>query len=111
MILSTSSGSYSSNFEFTLVVTLKGEDQNLYPGSCLVTLSELNGSTLSGTNSGYVNAGTGYFNLWFVDSGNKRVQASCSSTGTSIPVTSSIQLSILQNILKVVAISPIVNFM
>ena len=106
--LSAASSSYSSNFDISLSVTLKGEDQNLYPGSCLVTLSELSSATISGTISSTISSGQGSMTIWFTDSGTKRVQASCSSTGTSTAITSTLQLTILQNVLKIVSISPLV---
>ena len=106
--LAAASSSYSANFDIALSVSIRGEDQNLYPGSCAVTLAELAGGSMSGTTASSVAAGQGSMTVWFTDSGSKRVQASCSATGDLAAITSTLQLTVLQNVLKVLSVSPVV---
>lgn len=100
--LASSTLTPSVNFEFTLTATLKGEDQNLFTGTCQTSLSETGGSTISGTTSKITTTGTLTYQVYFSTIGDKVVQAACSG------VTGSISLTVTTLALKITSVNPAV---
>ena len=79
VLAAVDTASPSKNFAFTVTVTLKGEDSNLYMTSSTVTLSETSGATISGTSSTSSTNGVAQFSIYFSQAGSKTIRATCDS--------------------------------
>jgi hypothetical protein len=77
----------SLNFTFILTVTLKGEDNLLFPGTCTVSLSETSLSL----------------------QGSPTITATCPQTGTIQSETADITINVLSNKLVITHTSPTVT--
>ena len=103
-ITMTISPASSSAFQtFSVTVTVKGEDTNLYTGSCSVGLSETNGVQIFGQSSLTTTTGVAVFNIYFNVAGQKNLQVQCSS------ITSTQLVTIMEQQLEIISISPTVK--
>lgn len=99
------------NFDFTITVDLKGEDNLAFLRSCTIALSDgLNPTTLAGENSLSTSTGTKAFTFYFTSSGTKTITASCSETSDGSALTQSIDLTANKLKLIITSFTP-VNFM
>jgi hypothetical protein len=88
MEITSSTTTPTVNFDFTITVTLKGEDQRNYVLSCAVTISDgLTPTTLGGTTSITTTTGQAVFTSYFKSSGTKTITVSCSETETGAAMT------------------------
>lgn len=97
-----------ANFPFELTTTLRGEDGNLFSGSCTVSLFA-GTNTISGTTSSVVTGGTKIFTVRFPKPGAKTVSAVCPGSDNSPSVTGTKSLTVTENSLKISAPAPTVN--
>jgi len=101
----------SVNFEFTVSVTIKGEDLALFLNSCTVSLTETGGSPISGTSSLTTSTGSTSFSIYFNTAGAKRIRAACPASGASPEVSSTVDVTVLSLALKIDSIVPMVLYM
>ena len=100
---SASPSSVSTNFNTVIAVFLKGEDNNPFNQTSIVTISQNN--DLVGTLSVTTSSGTATFTVYFTKSGSKSLTISSGSKTTSLTIT------VLQNKITITSITPsIVNF-
>ena len=76
----------SKNFAFSVTVTLKGEDGNLYMTSSTVVLTETSSATISGTASKSSTNGEAQFSIYFSQAGSKTIRATCDSIYADVSV-------------------------
>ena len=100
--LSTNNNDITQNFFTSITVLLKGDDQNVFLGSAVVSLSERTNS-LSGVTSLTTNTGICVFNIYFKSTGNKII------TATSSSVIGTINILVEALTLKVISIIPTVR--
>jgi hypothetical protein len=88
MEITSSTTTPTVNFDFTITVTLKGEDQKNYVLGCTVTITDgLTPTTLGGTTSDLTQTGQSVFTSFFKSIGAKTITASCSETQTGQAMT------------------------
>lgn len=107
--IESSSVAPSVNFDFTLTVTIKGEDLELFVNSCTLSLTETGGDTIGGTTSLTTSTGTASFTIFFATAGSKIIQATCPASGPSPEVSNTISVTVLSLALKIESVSPIVT--
>lgn len=108
--LSTSSTTPSANFDFTLTAILKGEDGNAFIGSCAVAFTESSGSSIYPSSSITTSTGTATLTAYMTSLGSKTITSTCPASGSSPAVASSVTITILTEILKIITITPAVSF-
>lgn len=99
----------SLNFTFTLTVTLKGEDNLLFPGTCTVSLSESSSSLQGSILSKDITSGTGTFDVYLKALGSPTIIATCPNTGTAESKTAQITINVQANKLVITHTSPSVT--
>jgi hypothetical protein len=88
MEITSSTTTPTVNFDFTITVTLKGEDQTNYVLGCTVTITDsLTPTTLGGSISETTATGVAVFTSFFKSIGAKTITASCSETETGQAMT------------------------
>jgi hypothetical protein len=101
--LTSNETSPTANFTILLTVLLKGDDNLVFTGDCVVTLTEstssLQGTLLQKTISG----GSGTFEVYLKSTGIKSIVATCPNTGTATPITAACAITVLANTLKITA--------
>jgi hypothetical protein len=99
--LTANETSPSLNFTILLTVALKGDDNLVFTGDCVVTLTEstssLQGTLLQKTISG----GSGTFEVYLKSTGLKNIVATCPNTGTATSITKTCPVTVLANTLKI----------
>lgn len=91
-------------FPFTVTVTLKGEDDEVFIGTDTVTLTESGGSAIIGTASMSAVSGIASFLIYFTTSGLKTIVATCNSFSVNLLLT------LVEAKLKITNFTPIVKF-
>ena len=86
-------------FSFTITVTLKGEDNNLFTGTSTTALTCT--SSISGTTSLGNSGGIAVFTIYFTSLGSQVITITSSST------TSTVSLYVLPEILKITSFTPV----
>lgn len=110
VILSSDSLSPSVNFTIQITATLKGNDNILFAGTCSLTLTESTSSLFGTLLTKSITGGTGTFDVYFDETGNKRVETSCSNTGLDQPAqTAYLDFTVLANTLKITSVVPSVR--
>jgi hypothetical protein len=110
VVLSSDNLSPSVNFSIQITATLKGNDNNLFPGTCSLTLTESTSSLFGTLLTKSITGGTGVFDVYFVGTGDKRVETSCSNTGLNQPAqTAYLDFTVLANTLKITSVVPSVR--
>jgi hypothetical protein len=98
----------SVNFTIILTVTLKGEDNLAFPGTCTVTISESTSSMVGTSLEQSITGGSGTFEVYLKTAGTKTIVASCPNTGTSDSKTGNVELTVLAPTIKINPTSPTV---
>lgn len=99
LLLTATNETPSLNFTMQIDVTLKGNDNNLFPGTCSV---ELTGSNLKGSElTKSITSGEWTFDVYFDGIGEKTVQGSCLCTSSGNAETDTLLITVLANILKI----------
>jgi hypothetical protein len=110
MTLTSNSDTPSLNFMTTLTVTMKGEDNLLFPGTCTVTLTESSSSLQGAALSKDITGGTNTFDVYLSSLGIKTIVSTCSNTGTLTPKTSNVIIDSIENKLVISPTTPIVIY-
>jgi hypothetical protein len=105
---STSNATPSVNFDFTITATIKGEDNNIFTGTCAATLTETSGQTVYGTTSLSNTSGTLNFVIYLGTAGTKIIRVTCAAIGSSPAVYGDVSVNILSLTLKITSVSPVV---
>lgn len=100
--ISSSNSSPSANVQFSLTCTLKDQAGSSWTSSTILTLTATN--SFVGSNSVTTATGSGVFTVYCLNSGS--ITFTVSST-----VTQTITLNILQDMLKIIQVTPAVLFM
>ena len=96
----------SVDFDLSIAATLKGEDNNLFTGTCVIGLTEST-SSLQGTTSQSITGGTGSFSIYFTSVGTKSVVATCSASGSSPAVTQTVSVTVQSNSIKITSFTAV----
>ena len=86
MSLTTSNASPRTLDDFLITVSIYGEDDNLYTGTCNITISENSGESILGTTTVSINTGIATFTIAFNNSGSKTLKAEVDSISNTISV-------------------------
>ena len=108
--LATSTSTPSVNFDFTITATLKGEDNNIFTGTCSASLTETSSQTVYGTTTGSNTSGTLTFSIYLSTVGSKTIRVTCAAFQSSPAVYGDIGITVLTLILKVTSVNPVVRF-
>lgn len=106
--LVTSTATPSKNFEFTISATIKGEDNQLYTGTCAFTLTESTSSMLGSTSTA-ITTGEGDLIIYMNSLGEKTITGKCPTLGSNPEISSTISVTVLTCILKITSFTPTVN--
>lgn len=101
--LDASSSTPSAFHIFQITATIKGEDNNLFTGICIVTITETSSATIYGDTTMTSTTGTVVFNSYFGSDGSKTISAACSTISQSVTIT------VLKQQLKIISITPTVK--
>ena len=104
--LTATPSTVSVDFSLSIAVTLKGEDTNLFSGTCVIGLTEST-SSLQGTTSQSITGGTGSFSIYFTSVGTKSVVATCSASGSSPAVTQTVSVTVQSNSIKITSFTAV----
>jgi hypothetical protein len=96
----------SVNFLFTLTVTIKGEDLNLFKAACTVTLT---GTSLAGGLTGTTSTGLLSLQPYFTATGSKTITATCPASGSSPAVSGQLTFNVLLQMLKITSFTPVLS--
>lgn len=106
--LQSSVASPDANFDFTIIATFRGEDNNLFTTSCT---SYLTGTpSVAGTSSLTTSSGSSIYTVHFSTSGSKTITVTVLASGSSPEVSQTISLTALSNALKITSPSPAVLY-
>ena len=105
MIIEAETLNPSVNFYFTITVTLKGEDNNLFLSSSTITLSADNGNEILGNPSMTTSTGSAILSVYFSSVGTKIITATCSG------ISNTKTILVVNEVLKIISINPIVIYM
>ena len=109
IVLTASTTTPSLNFNFDITATVKGEDGNLYSGTCVVGLSVAD-SSIVGETSKTTTSSVSIMSVYFTASGSKVVQATCPASSPSPAVYQTISIIVQVNKLKITLVTPLVLF-
>ena len=109
IVLTASTTTPSLNFNFDITATVKGEDGNLFSGTCVVGLSVAD-SSIVGETSKITTSSVSVMSVYFTSSGAKIVQATCPASSPSPAVYQTINIIVQVNKLKITLVTPLVIF-
>lgn len=98
----------SVNFDFTVSVTIKGEDTNAFLRSCVLTLSEV-ANSLGGTLTQAVTTGSTSFTVYLKSAGTFSIVGTCPAEDSSPAVTGSVAVTALTLILQITTFSAVIH--
>jgi hypothetical protein len=108
MTISSSTLTPTVNFDFTLTIAIKGEDNLSFLRSCTITITDnLSPTMLAGDNNLVTTSGSQDFIVYFKTSGSKTVTASCPETGTETSLTQTINITPAQLKLVISSFTPV----
>jgi len=100
----------SLNFGFVITATVKGEDGNLFPGACIISLSTTD-SSLVGELSKPITNSVSLQTVYFTSIGaSKTITATCPASSPSPAIFKTIQVTCLINKLTVTLNNPLVTY-
>lgn len=109
MELTSNNTSPSLNFAILLTVTMKGEDNALFTGTCTVTLTESTTSLFGPELAKDITGGTGTFEVYLNSLGTKTIVATCPNTGEGVDdKTANAIIEVQANTLKISSLAPTV---
>lgn len=104
--ITSNNTSPSVNFTVLLTVTLKGEDNLAFPGTCIVTISESTSSMVGTSLEQSITGGSRTFEVYLKTTGTKTIVATCPNTGTSDSKTGNVELTVLATTIRISPTSP-----
>lgn len=108
MTIEASTTTPTVNFDFTLTVAIKGEDNLSFLRSCTIAITDnLSPTMLAGENNLATTSGSQDFIVYFKTSGSKTVTASCPETGTATSLTQTINITPAQLKLVISSFTPV----